>query len=259
MGQGSYGGLRCALSCGCYVAASLAQAQPASAPPALADEVVATGRRADAPTEPTALTKKLVRLPGNFGDPLRAVTALPGVVQISEGGGPPAVRGSSPEDNAFLVDGLPADTCSTRALRPCARGSRLQGRGGGRHRLREHGRELDLPRRRRHGRTVKFDTDTPVIANIVLNYQLTPTWNLGLRWQYRSGLPYTPIVGNEENPDYPGFYRPVYGDLNAERAGAYHRLDVRFERPVRMARAEGLFYVDIVNAYGRRNTGAAGL
>jgi len=108
------------------------------------------------------------------------------------------------------------------------------------------------------GRSARFDTDTPVIANIVLNYQLSPTWNFGLRWQYRSGLPYTPIAGNEENPDYPGFYRPVYGDLNAERAGAYHRLDLRFERPIRIARVEGLFYVDIVNAYGRRNTGAAG-
>jgi hypothetical protein len=58
--------------------------------------------------------------------------------------------------------------------------------------------------------------------------------------------------------DYPGFYRPVYGDLNAERAEAYHRLDVRLERPIRIARVDGLFYIDIITAYGRRNTGAAG-
>lgn len=108
------------------------------------------------------------------------------------------------------------------------------------------------------GRSARFDTDTPVIANIVVSYQLTPVWSFGLRWQYRSGLPYTQIVGNEENPDFPGFYRPVYGDLNAERAGAYHRLDLRFERPIRFARVDGLFYFDVVNAYGRRNAGAAG-
>ncbi|HEX6995837.1 MAG TPA: TonB-dependent receptor [Gammaproteobacteria bacterium] len=648
MGQATFGALCCAV-CGYSVAASLAQAQPASAPPAIDDEVVATGRRAEAPTEPTALTEKLVRLPGNFGDPLRAVAALPGVVQTSESGRP-AVRGSSPDDNAFLVDGLPAgyvfhelgdsifnedvvrdfgftpagfgarhgeasgalfdialraprnepllatvdlsllragallesritdnqafyvsfredllhllldqaygeeerleddvtidrypqardlqakytwdsgarhavsflalasqdDAAATFGARsdralldPGSRGAaaattafasagaswiyrsddvtvttrlgRLAkqddlGRGGGNEHIDleleqwtakstaewpmgarqhmalgvEHSRvaydyavrmryractafspncdttlgdlteadgrqaigttaaflesrfslrpsieltggirysrddylesdfleprlavvwrrsprtelraawgryhqlpeivqivpelgnpalrpfeaehfvlgvkrtfaddwwlnielyekrledlvvETDAPIRyvnhatghargielmvmresgarwygwgtlsvaeteRRNGltgRTAKFDTDTPVIANIVLNYQLTPTWNLGLRWQYRSGLPYTPIVGNEENPDYPGFYRPVYGDLNAERASAYHRLDVRLERPIRIARVEGLFYVDIVNAYGRRNTGAAG-
>ncbi|MBN1239230.1 MAG: TonB-dependent receptor [Gammaproteobacteria bacterium] len=107
------------------------------------------------------------------------------------------------------------------------------------------------------GDTARFDTDTPLIANLVLSYRLTPSWTAGLRWQYRSGLPYTPIVGNEENPDYPGFYRPVYGDLNAERADDYHRLDLRFERPIRIGRAQGFFYIDVVNAYGRRNTGAA--
>jgi hypothetical protein len=104
--------------------------------------------------------------------------------------------------------------------------------------------------------TTRADTDTPVIANVVASYALTPIWNVGFRWQYRSGMPYTPIVGNEENPDYPGFYRPVYGDLNAARADAFHRLDVRFERPLRLGRGAGWFYVDILNAYARTNTGA---
>jgi hypothetical protein len=120
---------------------------------------------------------------------------------------------------------------------------------------------LSLARTKRYngltGVTSRFDTDTPVIANLVFGYQLTPTWNVGVRWQYRSGTPYTPIIGNEENPDYPGFYRPVYGELNTARAADYHRLDLRFERPVRIARAEGVFYIDVVNAYARTNAGAA--
>jgi hypothetical protein len=69
-------------------------------------------------------------------------------------------------------------------------------------------------------------------------------------------MPYTPIVANEENPEYAGYYRPVYGDLNAARADAFHRLDVRFERPLRLGRGTGWFYVDILNAYARTNTGA---
>jgi hypothetical protein len=109
-----------------------------------------------------------------------------------------------------------------------------------------------------NGQSAVFDTDTPVIANLVLRHELTPVWTTGVRWQYRSGLPYTPIVGNEENPDYGGFYRPIYGELNGARAGAYHRLDLRFERPVRLARSAGIFYIDVVNAYGRTNGGAVG-
>jgi hypothetical protein len=108
------------------------------------------------------------------------------------------------------------------------------------------------------GETARFDTDTPLIANVVASYELTPIWNVGFRWQYRSGMPYTPIIGNEENPAYAGFYRPLYGELNAARADAYHRLDLRFERPLRLGRGAGWFYVDIVNAYARTNTGAAG-
>jgi hypothetical protein len=52
-------------------------------------------------------TEKLVSTPGSFGDPLGAITALPGVI-ASETGQEPAVRGSSPDDNVFYVDFLPA-------------------------------------------------------------------------------------------------------------------------------------------------------
>ncbi|WP_096085308.1 TonB-dependent receptor plug domain-containing protein [Agaribacterium haliotis] len=52
-------------------------------------------------------TEKLVDTAGALGDPLSAVFALPGVVYGS-GGQEPAVRGSSPADNAYVVDFLPA-------------------------------------------------------------------------------------------------------------------------------------------------------
>ncbi|MFK7731675.1 MAG: TonB-dependent receptor plug domain-containing protein [Pseudomonadales bacterium] len=103
--------------------------------------------------------------------------------------------------------------------------------------------------------TTKADYDTPVVAKAVLNYQLGQ-WNLGARWNYRSGLPFTPIVGNEENPNFPGFYRPVYGELNSDRASSYHRLDLRAEHPFRFLGAEGSYYIDIINAYGRDNGGS---
>jgi hypothetical protein len=89
-------------------AASLGRAADDGAAAPRSDEVIAMGRRGDVPTEPTPLTQKLVKVAGTFGDPLKALAALPGVVQPSEGNGEPAVRGSAPEDNSFLIDGLPA-------------------------------------------------------------------------------------------------------------------------------------------------------
>ena len=102
------------------------------------------------------------------------------------------------------------------------------------------------------GLQAKADYDTPLVAKIVFNYQLGQ-WNIGARWNYRSGLPFTPIIGNQENPDFAGFYRPVYGRLNSSRAGAYHRLDLRAEHPFTFRSAEGFYYFDIINAYNNDN------
>lgn len=56
-------------------------------------------------------SKQMVTMPGGFGDPLKALDALPGVVLATpSSGGPiaqPAIRGSSPRDNQYLSDFLP--------------------------------------------------------------------------------------------------------------------------------------------------------
>lgn len=52
--------------------------------------------------------EKLVEMAGALGDPLGAVYALPGVVYSGDNGGEPAVRGSSPSDNVYVVDFMPA-------------------------------------------------------------------------------------------------------------------------------------------------------
>ncbi len=58
-------------------------------------------------TGPKISTKKLLKVAGSGGDPLKAIEALPGVVLGDDDGGEPAVRGSSPEDNYYQTDNLP--------------------------------------------------------------------------------------------------------------------------------------------------------
>ena len=68
-----------------------------------------TGQRNKLNTEPSEETSKLLSIAGIDGDPLAAVFSLPGVIYAGgDDGGGPAVRGSSPQDNAFLIDGMPA-------------------------------------------------------------------------------------------------------------------------------------------------------
>ncbi len=60
-------------------------------------------------SEPTEETQKLLKVPGIMNDPLSAVFSMPGVVYSDgDAGSAPAVRGSSPDDNGFLIDNMPA-------------------------------------------------------------------------------------------------------------------------------------------------------
>jgi len=52
-------------------------------------------------------TQKLIRMPGSGNDPLRAIEALPGVTFTTGRSSEPAVRGSSPDDNRYIIDFMP--------------------------------------------------------------------------------------------------------------------------------------------------------
>ncbi|MBI5013906.1 MAG: TonB-dependent receptor [Deltaproteobacteria bacterium] len=101
------------------------------------------------------------------------------------------------------------------------------------------------------GETFPFDYDQPLIATWVATYRLSPAWKFGLRWQYHSGTPFTPIVGTVVSTD--GRIRPRYGDLNSERLPAYHRLDLRADRTWAFDAWKLGLYVELLNAYNRKN------
>ncbi len=52
-------------------------------------------------------TEKLLKIPGSGNDPLRAIESLPGVTFAGGRTSAPAVRGSSPDDNAYIIDFIP--------------------------------------------------------------------------------------------------------------------------------------------------------
>lgn len=80
----------------------------AMAPALGADEIVISGTREADETRISEQAKALVDVPGALGDPVAAVFSLPGTVHSEGDSGEPAVRGSSPDDNLFIVDLLPA-------------------------------------------------------------------------------------------------------------------------------------------------------
>lgn len=70
------------------------------------DETVIRERRTQREVTRRVLTQKeLTRVPGTFGDAIRAVQRLPGVQRAPFGLGAVLVRGGSPEDSTVLIDG----------------------------------------------------------------------------------------------------------------------------------------------------------
>lgn len=95
-----------ALICAAQANLAVAAEKKPTAQPEV-DEVVIISRRESDYSVITEQAQKILDVPGALGDPLMAVFSLPGVLSQGEGGAP-AVRGSSPSDNRYMVDGAPA-------------------------------------------------------------------------------------------------------------------------------------------------------
>ena len=81
-----------------------------------------------------------------------------------------------------------------------------------------------------------YSFDQTHVATLTMSYKPTPKWEIGLRWNYASGIPRAPY--DEE--------------LSSRREPPYHRLDLRFARKFQIRRCQIESYLDILNAYDRR-------
>ena len=73
--------------------------------------------------------------------------------------------------------------------------------------------------------TQPTDGDQPVQGGLVASWDVGQ-WNLGLRYRYGSGMPWTPIEGSIYDAGRDA-WQPVAGDDNSARYPAYQKLDLR--------------------------------
>ena len=92
--------------------------------------------------------------------------------------------------------------------------------------------------------------------SLILKYNISAMWQIGVNIKYATGRPYTPIVGStlihESN-----IYEPVYGKDNSARYPDYKRLDLRithlnqlFGKIFTVFYLEALNILDINNLFG---------
>lgn len=103
------------------------------------------------------------------------------------------------------------------------------------------------------GRSFNAFCDRPHQVNLMLSYDVSLRWNIGMNWNYLTGAPFTSPIGFYS---YNGAQVPIYGDKNNDRLPDYHRMDVSGtyklnKNPERKFHHSLTF--SIFNFYGRKN------
>ncbi|MBI4808697.1 MAG: TonB-dependent receptor [Nitrosomonadales bacterium] len=102
------------------------------------------------------------------------------------------------------------------------------------------------------GESFRFQYDQPVNTTLVGTFKLSEAWSFGMKWNYHSGTPYTPILGTSGSyPD--GRPIPVYAGVNSGTLPVYHRLDLRVDRNYVFDRWKLSTYFELNNVYQRKN------
>jgi hypothetical protein len=99
-----------------------------------------------------------------------------------------------------------------------------------------------------------FDYDQTHILTALGSMKLGRGWQLGARFRYVTGSPYTPNIGGIVDYDA-GVYAPLEDPRhNSGRLPAFHQLDVRVDKTWQFQSWKLSAYLDLQNAYNRKNT-----
>jgi hypothetical protein len=95
--------------------------------------------------------------------------------------------------------------------------------------------------------------DNKHILNMTVLRQLPRNWDIGAKWRFVGGAPFTPydVAKSSIRPawDVQNFPYPDYDRFNKLRTSVFHQLDVRVDKQYFFDRWSLILYVDVQNAY----------
>ncbi|MFA6025112.1 MAG: TonB-dependent receptor [Ignavibacteriaceae bacterium] len=95
-----------------------------------------------------------------------------------------------------------------------------------------------------------FEYDRTHIFNLLGGFELSKTWQIGFKFQYASGNPYTPATGVATKN---GINYVIDGVYNSARLPDYHKLDIRIDKKFIFENWTLTAYLDLWNVYNRQN------
>ena len=97
-----------------------------------------------------------------------------------------------------------------------------------------------------------FQFDQTHILTLIASYKLPRGYQLGLRFRYVTGNPYTPVLSAFYNSNSDR-YTPIQGPINSGRLGSFNQLDIRFDKTWTFNRWRMSLYLDLQNVYNASN------
>ncbi len=97
-----------------------------------------------------------------------------------------------------------------------------------------------------------FQYDQTHILTAIASYQFGRGYQVGMRFRYVTGNPYTPNIGSYVDLNS-GRYLAVHAPIYSGRLDAFNQLDVRFDKQWTFDRWAFSIYLDIQNVYNAHN------
>jgi hypothetical protein len=98
--------------------------------------------------------------------------------------------------------------------------------------------------------------DNKHLFNLTATKQFNHNWDLGIKWRYVGGAPYTPYnldrSANKTAWDLQGQGYPDYSKFNTLRLKAFHQLDIRIDKQYFFSGWSLMLYADVQNVYNHK-------
>jgi TonB family protein len=103
---------------------------------------------------------------------------------------------------------------------------------------------------------IRYAYDQTHVLTALGSYKLGRGWQVGARFRYVTGGPYTPVVGGIMDYDAGSYAAVDETPANASRLPAFHQLDLRVDKTWKFEAWQLTAYLDVQNAYNRQNVEA---
>jgi hypothetical protein len=104
-------------------------------------------------------------------------------------------------------------------------------------------------------RLISSSWDNRHLLSLTLGYKLKRNWDLGLKYRYAGGSPYTPfdLQASQQNYLTIGTGIADYSRLNADRLSNFSQMDFRIDKRINFRKTALNLYVDIQNILKKEN------